>query len=94
MLDFVTVQNDGYAYIDLSRLTRGQAAALSEVQVNEYTDGHGKDARDVKRVKVKLADKRMALVDCGKHLGMFSEKVKHNHTGTVVLEMHIGERRA
>ena len=58
-------------FIDLSAMTREQAAALSEITVDEYTEGRGEEAREVKRVKVKLCDKRAALVDLGKHIGMF-----------------------
>lgn len=74
MLDYVKTQPDGDAYVDLSKLTRDQAAAIQEVVVEEYKEGRGEDARDVKRVKFKLADKKGALVDIGKHLGMFIER--------------------
>lgn len=83
MLDYVTPQSDGTVYIDLSKLTREQAAAIGEVTVEEYMEGKGEDARPVKRVKFKLSDKRSALVDLGKHLGMFptqvAGKIEHNH---------------
>lgn len=74
MLDYITPQPDGYAYVDLSKLTRDQAAAIQEVVVEEYKEGRGEDSRDVKRVKFKLADKKGALVDIGKHLGMFIDR--------------------
>ena len=61
------------AFVDLSTLTRDQAAAIQEVTVEDYKDGRGENARDVRRVKVKLSDKRAALVDMGRHLGMFKE---------------------
>jgi phage terminase small subunit len=83
MLDYVTPQADGTVFVDLSKLTRAQAAAIGEVTVEEYMEGRGEDARPVKRVKFKLSDKRAALVDLGKHLGMFptqvSGKIDHNH---------------
>lgn len=79
MLDYMQTQDDGTAYVDLSKLTREQAAAISEVTVESYTEGSGEDARPVKKVKFKLTDKRSALVDLGKHFGMFVEK--HEHTG-------------
>ena len=79
MLDYVTPQEDGTAYVDLSALTRDQAAAISEVTVESYTEGHGEGAVPVKRVKFKLSDKRSALVDLGKHMGMFVQK--HEITG-------------
>lgn len=76
MLDYVTPTNGGDLVPDFSALTRDQAAAISEVTVEEYTEGRGDDARDVKRVKFKLSDKRAALVDMGRHLGMFKDKVE------------------
>jgi phage terminase small subunit len=48
------------------------AAAISEISQN--TSGG---------LKIKFHDKRAALVDIGKHLGMFVEK--HEHTGNVSL---------
>lgn len=79
MADYITTQADGSAYVDLSELSREQAAAISEVTSETYTEGRGEDAQVVKRTKFKLSDKRAALVDLGKHLGMFKEI--HEHTG-------------
>jgi phage terminase small subunit len=79
MLDYVTVQGDGSAYVDLSALTREQAAAIQEITVDEYMEGRGEFARPVKRTKVKLADKRGALELLGRHLKMFIER--HEHSG-------------
>ena len=41
--------------------------------------GKGEEAREVKRVKFKLGDKRGSLVDLLKHLGAYTER--HEHTG-------------
>ena len=71
MLDYATVQADGTAYVDLSSLTREQAAAIQEMTVDEYTEGRGEDARPVKKVKVKLVDKKGTLELLGRHLGLF-----------------------
>jgi len=76
MQDYMRVGSDGDPYLDFSALTRDQAAALSEVTVEDFKDGRGEDARDVRRVKFKLHDKRAALVDLGKHLGLFKDKVE------------------
>lgn len=75
MADYMRAGPDGDPFLDFSALTRDQAAALTEVTVDDFIDGRGEDARAVRRVKFKLADKRAALVDLGKHLGMFTEKV-------------------
>lgn len=73
MLDYIQTQEDGSAYIDLSKLSREQAAAIGEVTSETYYEGGGEDAKAVKRTKFKLIDKRGALVDLGKHLGMFEK---------------------
>jgi phage terminase small subunit len=74
MADYMKCTTDGDPYLDFSKLTRDQAAALVEVTVEDFVDGRGEDARSIRRVKFKLADKRAALVDIGKHLNMFIER--------------------
>ena len=67
-LGFSNMQD--YQDFDLSTLTREQAAAVSEVTVDD------------RKVRLKLYDKRAALVDLGKHLGAFKEaeeKVAHDN---------------
>lgn len=88
MADYMRITPDGDPALDFSSLTREQAAALVEVTVEDFKDGRGDDARDVRRIKFKLADKRAALVDLGKHMGMFVDRVEHS--GSISLE----DRRA
>lgn len=78
MLDYMTKTDSGDLVPDFSALTRDQAAAISEITVETYTEGRGEDAEEVKRVKFKLSDKRAALVDMGRHLGMFKDKLEHD----------------
>ncbi|MBB3770970.1 phage terminase small subunit [Angulomicrobium tetraedrale] len=77
MQDYMRANAEGDPYLDFSGLTREQAAALAEVTVEDFKDGRGETARDVRRVKFKLHDKRAALVDLGRHLGMFKERIEH-----------------
>jgi phage terminase small subunit len=79
MADYMKSTEKGDPYLDFSTLTREQTAALAEVTVDDYVDGRGKSARDVRRVKFKLADKRASLVDLAKLLGMMPDR--HEHTG-------------
>lgn len=81
MMDYIKVQDDGSAYVDLNAIDRDKAAAISEIVVDTYMDGKGEDAREVKRVRLKLHDKRAALMDMGKHLGMFAQRVEHTGPG-------------
>ena len=62
--------------LDLRNISRKQSAAISEIVVEEFTVGRGDDAQEGIRTKVKFHDKRAALVDLGKYLGMFTEKVE------------------
>lgn len=74
MLDYVSVGQGGDANLDLTGLTRDSAAAISEIVVDTHNAKDGKDTVVVRRVRFKLLDKRAALVDLGKHLGMFKER--------------------
>ena len=62
MGDYMKSTPEGDPYLDFSALTPAQTAALSEVTVEDYVEGRGEDARQVKRVKFKLHDKQAALV--------------------------------
>src|SRR5258708_28848228 len=49
--------------------------------VEDFKDGRGDDARDVRRVKLKLHDKKGALVDIGRELGMFINRTEQGRPG-------------
>ena len=74
--DYMRPGNDGDPYLDFSMLTPDQTAALAEVVVDDFKDGRGEDARDVRRIKFKMHDKLAALVKLGQHLGGFKERVE------------------
>lgn len=83
MQDYIQVQQDGSAFLDLSKLTRDQAAAIATLNIDEETEtlddeeaeeiGVGKLQR-VRKIRIKLADKKGALDSIAKHLGMFLDK--------------------
>jgi phage terminase small subunit len=73
--DYHRISSEGEPFVDLSNLSRDQMAALTELQVEDYTDGRGDNSRDVRRVKIKLADKKAALELLGRHLKLFTDKV-------------------
>ncbi len=74
MRDFVSVNADGDPVPNFSTLTRDQWASVQEVTVDSYVDGKGPNAKPVKKVKLKLHDKRGPLNDLCKHLGLFDDK--------------------
>jgi phage terminase small subunit len=84
MADYMRVGHDGDPVLDFSKLSREQAAALTEVTVEDFMDGRGDDAREVRKVKFKLADKRAALVDLGRHMGLFVDRVDHTTGGAAL----------
>ncbi len=73
MLDYMSVDKNGDMQVDMSDLTREQASAISEYHTETL---HHEDGSEVQKVRFKLLDKRQALVDIGKHLGMFTNKVE------------------
>jgi phage terminase small subunit len=88
MSDYVTIGADGLPFVDMSKVDRAQMAAVQEVHVEttsrvEINEAGEREAVPVRKVRFKLADKRAALVDLGKHLGMFRDQVDLNVTGAV-----------
>ena len=86
MEDYVVRQPDGTARLDLSKVTREQMAAISEMTFETVLssdpaaleaagiehDGEGPLPKvSVLKTKFKLHDKKGSLQDLGKHLGMF-----------------------
>ncbi len=88
ILDYVTIDEAGQASVDLRNMTREQAAALTELTIEETTERDGKELKAVRRTKIKLADKRGALEAIGRHLGLFKEKLEISgpNGGAVLLE--------
>ena len=76
MGDYLQLGEDGVARLDWSRLPAGATKVISEITQDVYVEGSGKDAKQVKKTKFKLHDKRAALVDMARHLGMFIDRFK------------------
>jgi phage terminase small subunit len=84
MLDYATLLPDGAIAVDLSRVTRDQAAAIASVEVGEWQmdSGTGEDADQKpaeRKVKFRLHDKLAALHKLGLHMGMFKERKEIEH---------------
>lgn len=66
---FLRFTTDGDPIFDLSNSTRMQRAAISRIRVDDYTEGRGEDARDIKRLDVQFHPKLPALIEIGKAKG-------------------------
>ncbi len=73
LADYVRFGPDGAPQTDLSRLTFDQSAALQILTIEEIK-AKSKGGRDIRRMRFKLGDKRLALVALARHLGMFDAK--------------------
>lgn len=87
MADLVSINGNGDPSLDLSGLTRDQAAAIQEFTVEHYTEGRGDDGRTFKQAKLKLAPKTPALELAGKTLKMFTDVVEHQDLNDIAETM-------
>ena len=74
---YMTLDEDGAARLDLSKLPAAATKVISEITQEVFMDGKGDKAVPVRRTRFKLYDKRQALVDIGRHLGMFKDVTEH-----------------
>ncbi len=72
--DFVSVDAEGNALVDLRNVPTGGFAAVAEITQDVYTEGRGDAARAVRRTRFKLHDKLAALTKLGQYLRLFSER--------------------
>ena len=109
MLDYARINGEGEPFIDLSAVTRDQAAAIASFTVEYFVDARTAEdtaepqpqggelrrrrGREVRKVTFKLHDKRAALVDIGTHLGMFKKEVKLDGTLNLVPVVNLNARR-
>lgn len=74
-LDYVQINPDGQATVDLSELNEAEAAAIAEVRVEERFEGQDNDVL-VRRTQLKFHPKLPALEKLGARLDLFKEKVE------------------
>jgi len=97
--DFISISDDGYAYIDLSRATPAQLASVSAIEVIDMppvtmigSDGETM-TRQVLKVKLKMWDKVKALENLMKHLGLLKEKVEIEGLDRMIQNLQKGRAR-
>lgn len=86
--DYVTIGADGLPFVDMSKATLDQMAAVQEIHCEQSsrteTGPNGEtEAVPVRKVRFKLADKRQALETIGRHFGMFKDTVDLNVHGEI-----------
>ncbi len=64
------------ARLDWSKLPADATKIIQEITQEEHTGGRGHDTGQIKRTKFKLYSKLDALEKLGRHLSMFTDKVK------------------
>lgn len=95
MMDYITIGADGLPFVDMTAIDRDKGAAIQEVVVEtkseiEIGEDGKREAVPVRKVRFRLADKRAALVDMGRHLNMFNDDapvVPEKHDGKTSAEM-------
>lgn len=94
MSKFVTVTPEGDPMIDLSACSPADLDLLSEITVEDYKEGRGENARDVRRIKVKPLDRMNALVTLGKHLGLGNKTADAAQNGIAAALRELASRNA
>ncbi len=91
---FTTVGKFGDPLIDMSDMTEDDFAALSEIEVHDYLEGKGDDAREVKKVKVKTHSKLGALQTLAKIHGLVTDKVEVTGSDSLLEALQAAQKRA
>jgi phage terminase small subunit len=78
--DFLFITPQGDPYIDLTNATPEQKAALAEATIEDFTEGRGDDARDVRRVKIKAHNKMHAIELIMKRHKLLTDRIEIDTT--------------
>ena len=68
--DFMRIDPDGAVRPDFASLPVGATRVLASIEVDEYRDGNGNDARPVRRTRLRLQPKLRALELLLRHLAV------------------------
>ena len=71
LLDYMRIDDRGMPEVDLSGLTRDQAAAIRAIEVEAFGEGKGEG----RRIRFKMHDKLAALDRLARHYGLFKESM-------------------
>ena len=82
VLDYMRLGRDGEPIADFGGLDRDRAAALSEITVEDFTEGRGENKREVRRLRFKLHDKLV------RHLALLGERIGEKRDETPPAPKH------
>jgi len=72
--DMLDIYSDGSAKINFNKLTPELRIALSKFDADSYAEGRGRNAQEIKKLKVGFSDKVRALELLIRHLGLSKER--------------------
>lgn len=84
------LQENDYA---LSCLSKDESYAIQEFITEEFTEGRGANAREIKRIKIKPADRKSALDSLARRLGLFQDNVNVSGEMSLVDRLTAGRKR-
>ena len=77
-LDPIDLFNEDGSMKQLAEMPESARRAIGGIEIKEYFEGRGDDVQRINLTKIKIIDKRAALGDLGKYLGMFIDRVDHS----------------
>jgi len=92
---FKKVTDDGYLKWDFAGATKEELALITDMSVDTYSEGKGKQTRAVKRFKVGTAatDRKGALDSLARILGAFNDNMTIKGELSMVERLHAGRAR-
>jgi hypothetical protein len=86
------VQEDGSLAWDFTGVTDAELSVIQAIGVDYYTEGRGPEGVVVKKFRIKEPDVRQALVDLGRTMALFTDKVEVS--GDLAERLREGQRQA
>ena len=90
---FKKVDGNGALYWDFSGASSEDLEIIESLTVDEYTEGRGPGAADVKKTKIKAQSAQSALDSMARILGLNTDRLKIEGDATVVEQLQAGRAR-
>jgi phage terminase small subunit len=81
VMDLMRIGEDGKPVVDLARLDRDKAAAMSEITIEDFPHARDPERRQLRRVRFRLYDKLAALRTLARLLGVPREAIEPDGDG-------------